>query len=109
MLRFEPSGSLSCPAPRRPRRRGSLFEFGFGLDLGAELVALLVDAGDHRPHGDAEVDEHRLRKLQRRLERLRHRVGDAGLVEPRGVRGIAGAGDDRQLRDPAANASRDPR
>src|SRR5271166_6813614 len=39
----------------------------------------------------AYVDQHRLGELEARLGRLRHRVGDAELVERAGVLGVAGA------------------
>ena len=67
------------------------------LQLVAELVALLVDGGDHRAGGQAEADERRLRELQAGLDGLRHRVGDADRVEVAGMRGIAGARDDQHI------------
>ena len=86
--------SVAQPSAPKPRR---FLELGFGLDLLAQLVALLVDRRDHRAHRDAEVDQRRLRQLQRRLQRLRHGVGHARLVELGGMLGVAGAGDDRQV------------
>src|SRR3712207_8193177 len=46
-------------------------------------VALLVNGGDHQPHRHADVDQHRLRQLQARLDRLGHRIGHVEVVEPR--------------------------
>ena len=36
-------------------------DFDSALELVAELIALLVDRGDHRPHRHADIDQHRLR------------------------------------------------
>ena len=41
------------------------------LQLVAELVALLVDGGDHRARRQAEADERRFRELQAGLDGLR--------------------------------------
>ena len=56
-----------------------------------------MDAGDHRPHGNAEVDQRRFRELQRGFERLRHRIGRAGLVKLGGMRRVSCPRDDREV------------
>ncbi len=53
-----------------------------------------MNRGDHETHRHADVDQHRLRELQARLDRLRHRVGYAELVERVSVVCVAGAGDE---------------
>ena len=79
------SGSSLRPtrdlAKRRRPRRGSAVKLRLRLDLRPKLVALFVDAGDHRPHRHAEVDQRRLRQLKRGLQRLRDRIGRARPVE----------------------------
>src|SRR5271169_3056191 len=67
------------------------------LQSAADLVALFVDRGDRRPHGDAEGDERRLRKLQARFDRLGHGIGGAELVQMAGVIGIARTRDDNDV------------
>ena len=93
---------LSVAQPPAELRR-LLLELAHLHDLLAQLGALLVDRGDHRAHRHAEIDQHRLRKLQRGFERLGHRVGRAGPVELGGMRRIAGAGDDGEIGAPAAH------
>ena len=77
------------------------------LQLVAELVALLVDGGDHRPGRQAQADERRFRKLQAGLDGLRHGVGDADRIEMAGVRGVAGARDDEDVGSQRARHAHD--
>src|SRR6185436_9283866 len=59
------------------------------LQLVAELVALLVDGGDHGTRRQTEADEGRFRELQARLDGLRDGIGDADGVEVAGMRRVA--------------------
>ena len=88
--------ALPVPQTRRPQRR---FRAQLALlhDLIAQLVAFFVDGGDDEAHGDAHFHQQRFGELQRGFEGLGDGEGGAGAVEPGGVGGIAGAGDDRQL------------
>ncbi len=56
-----------------------------------------MDGGDDQPHRNADIGQHRLAQLQRRLDGLGHRVVDADLVEFGGVLGIARARHDRDV------------
>src|SRR5687767_8376698 len=66
--------SLRCAsAPYRvaspaPAERRFPVELAGGHYLVPQVRALLVNRGDHRPHRHADVDQHRLGQLQRRLK-----------------------------------------
>jgi hypothetical protein len=77
-------------------RRGHR-QFALGHDLLAELVALLVDRGDHRPHRHTQIDQHGFGKLKRAFECFGHGVAGPDAIELRGMVRIAGAHDDRQV------------
>ena len=67
-----------------------------------------MDRGDHGPHRDTDVDQHRLAELQRGFQRLRDGIGDARSVERSGMVGVAGPGDDRQGRILVAQLASQP-
>ena len=56
-----------------------------------------MDRGDHQPHRHADIHERGLGQLQAGFNRLGNGVAGAQLIEPRGVRGIAGARNDREV------------
>ena len=92
-LRIFPTVSRSSAGPGIP---ATCFRRAAAPEDGRKHPAL-VDRRDDQPHGNADVDEHRLAKLQRRPRwsraprRPRRRRG-------RGVAGVAGASHDGEVR-----------
>jgi len=68
------------------------------LQCVSELVALLMDGRDHQTHRNSDIDKQGFGKLQARLDRLRHRIGDLEIIKPSGVRCVTGTRDDREIR-----------
>ena len=63
----------------------------------ADLVALFVDRGDHRPGRHAQSDQRRFGELQARFDGLRHGIGGAEAVKMAGMLGVARARDDENI------------
>ena len=113
---YAPACSASSRRPTPERRAAAaaqaarLFvQLRLGLDLRAQLVALLVDRGDHRAHRQRRCRPAPLPTAAARLRASPAPRRSRRLVELRGMLRVAGAGDDRQVGYPAAHPPRDPR